>query len=391
MNGLSHYIWPGQVYIGFGAAQRVAQEARADGARKVFLLADPYIASSGVLDSLTGGLGAAEIAFEIYAQVVPNPDSPTVDAAVAAFRVSQADLIVGIGGGSAIDTAKAVRLAAGGPPEAGIAEYALRLGDACRPHPRHLATFIAIPTTAGTGAEVTPWAVITDPQEKFKFGVGGPGSVPSIALIDPELMLSMPASLTAATGMDALSHCIEAYVSTNENPALDPLILQGIELIGKHLPIACNQGQNHAARQAMAHAAMIGGIAITSKWLGACHSLAHQLSGFANVPHGLANAIMLPHQMAYSLPGAIERYAQVGAALGVHASGSLRSRAEAAVEAVAQLARDCGLPTRLRDVGVDEQVIPTMAKYAYTVDLNWWTNPRTVSEAVMEQLYRAAW
>jgi alcohol dehydrogenase class IV len=141
----------------------------------------------------------------------------------------------------------------------------------------------------------------------------------------------------------------------------------------------------------MAEAALIGGIAISSKWLGACHSLAHQLSGFANLQHGLANAIMLPHQMAYSLPGAIERYARVAYALGVPGSGNPRKDAEAAIAAVSQLNHDVGLPTRLRDVGVGDSLIPEMAKYAYTVDLNWWTNPRAVSEEVMVQLYQAAW
>jgi alcohol dehydrogenase class IV len=233
--------------------------------------------------------------------------------------------------------------------------------------------------------------VITDPAEKFKFGVGGPRSVPDLALVDPDLMRSMPAFLSAATGMDALSHCIEAFVSTNQHPILDPLILHGIALIARNLPIAVARGDNGEARQAMAQAALIGGMAISSKWLGACHSLAHQLSGFANVQHGLANSIMLPHQMRYSLPGAIEQYAAVAAALGVPQVGSTRQRAEAAADAVAQLAQDVGLPARLRDVGVDEALIPEMARYAYTVDLNWWTNPRTVSEAALAGIYRAAW
>jgi len=214
--------------------------------------------------------------------------------------------------------------------------------------------------------------------------------VPTMAIIDPELMLTLPAFLTAATGMDALTHCIEAYVSTNDNPALDPMILYGIELIGRSLTVAVARGDNRAARHDMAQAAYIGGVAISSKWLGACHSLAHQLSGFANVQHGLANSIMLPHQMAYSLPGAIERYARISAALGVPNEGTLRQRAERAVAAVRQLAEDVGLPTRLRDVGVTEEMIKPMAKLAYTVDLNWWTNPRSVSEDVMERLYRAA-
>src|SRR5262249_16104399 len=170
----------------------------------------------------------------------------------------------------------------------------------------------------------------------------------------------------------------------------DPMILYAIELIGRSLPIAVAQGANRAARYDMAQAAYIGGVAISSKWLGACHSLAHQLSRYANVQHGLAEAIMLPHQMEYSLPGAIERFARVGQALGVPAEGSPRRRAELAVEAVRQLLRDVGLPTRLRDVGVAEELIAPMARLAYTVDLNWWTNPRSVDEQVMEQVYPAA-
>jgi alcohol dehydrogenase class IV len=386
----SYYIWPGQVHFGFGAARLAGAQAKAEGARSVFVLADPGVVAAGLLAPVTDSIAAVGLAHVVYERVVANPDAPSVDAAVAAFRASEADLIVGVGGGSALDTAKALRLAAGGPPEARIAEYALRLGAEARPHPRQLPAYLAIPTTAGTGAEVTPWAVITDPEEKFKFGVGGPRSVPTMALIDPELMLTLPPFLTAATGMDALTHLVEAYVSTNDNPALDPLILYGIELVARSLTAAWAKGSNAQARRDMAEAAYLGGVAISSKWLGACHSLAHQLSGFAEVQHGLANAIMLPHQMAYSLPGAVERYARVGAALGVPAAGGIRAQAEGAVAAVRRLSEDMGLPTRLRDVGVSEALIPEMARYAYTVDLNWWTNPRAVSEAAMAEMYRAA-
>lgn len=388
---MSSYIWPGQIHLGHGAAARVGTEARADGATHVFVIADPGVAAAGLLAPVLASLVAAELPHTLYTEVVPNPSAESVDAAAAAYRDSGADLIIGVGGGSGLDTAKAVRLVVAGSADGRVAEYALRLGDLSRPHPRHLPTYIAIPTTAGTGAEVTPWAVITDTENKMKFSVGGPRSVPSIALIDPDLMLRLPSFLTAATGMDALTHCIEAYVSTNHNPVLDPMILRGIELVARNLPIAVAQGGNRAARHAMAEAAMIGGIAISSKWLGACHSLAHQLSSFANVQHGLANAIMLPFQMAYSLPGAIERYADVAIALGVEPTGSLRERAERGVAAVRQLNTDVGLPTTLRDAGVDEAVIPAMAHHAYTVDLNWWTNPRSINEQAMEQLYRAAW
>jgi alcohol dehydrogenase class IV len=385
---ISHYIWPGQVKFGFGAAEQTGPEAKALHAGHVFVIADPGVVSAGLTEPVVASLKAARLSYNLYDKVVPNPDTESVDTAVAAFRASHSDCIVAIGGGSGLDTAKAVRLAAGGGGN--IAEYALMLGDKTRSPGRSMAPMIAIPTTAGTGAEVTPWAVITDLSRKLKMGVGGAFLVPNMAIVDPGLMLTLPPFLTAATGMDALTHCIEAYVSTNDNPAIDPLALQGIELVGRSLRVAVVQGKNREARREMALAAMLGGIAISSKWLGACHSLAHQLSGFAEVQHGVANAIMLPHQMAYSLVGAVERYAHVAQALGVPASGSLRQQAEQAVAAVHQLNVDLGLPTRLRDVGVTEEMIAPMAYQAYNIDLNWWTNPRAVNEQVMAQLYRAA-
>lgn len=390
MTKTSYYIFPDQVHVGFGVARKAGTEAKAEHLAHLFVVADPGVVAAGLVDGVLAALQDVGIATTLYDKVIPNPDTVSVDGAVSAFRASGADGILAVGGGSCLDTAKVMRIAAAGPKEGKVAEYAYRMGEKARPHPKHLPHFIAIPTTAGTGSEATPWGVVTDPIEKFKFGVGGVRGVPNVALIDPDLMLGLPPFLTAATGMDALTHCIEAYVSTNENPMLDAMILQGIELVAKHLPVAVAQGTNAQARLDMAQAAYIGGVAISSKWLGACHSLAHQLSGFANVQHGLANAIMLPHQMAHALPGAIEKYARVNEALGGSPFGSARLRAENAIRLVQQLNKDVGLPTRLRDVGVTEDMIAPMAKLAYTVDLNWWTNPRSVNEAVMAELYRAA-
>jgi len=390
---VSTYIWPGQTHFGFGAVDLVGEQAKSRQTKQVFILADPGVVQVGLVEPVTTALKAAGLSYVLYDKVIPNPDTESVDAAVAAFRDSGADLIVGVGGGSALDTAKALCLVAGGPPEGRTAEYFLALGEAARPVPlpQELPSFIAVPTTAGTGSEVTPWAVITNNETKRKMGVGGPATVPTAALVDPEMTLTLPPLLTAATGLDALSHLIEAYVSTNNNPALDPLILHGIELIGRSLRIAVAHGHNQAARSEVMLGSLLGGIAISSNWLGACHSLAHPLSGIAEVQHGVANALMLPHQMTYSLPGALERYARIGAALDAPypPSGTLRQQAERAVEAVKELVIDVGLPTRLRDSGVTEAMIPELARAAYQ-DLNWATNPRGVSEAVMETLYRQA-
>ena len=392
---ISTYIWPGQIHFGFGAVERVAEEVKAYCGNHVFIIVDPGVVAAGLVESVTAPLEDADFRFEIYDRVVPNPDTDSVDAAVEAFRESGADLIIGLGGGSGLDTAKAVRLVAGGPAEGCILEYSPFLEAERRPTPlsKNMPPLIAIPTTAGTGSEVTPWALIVDNQGHCKFGAGGtPASVPTVALVDPGLTLELPAQITAATGLDALSHCIEAYVSTNDNPILDPMILYGIELIGRSLRAAVAHGENYRARHDIMQAALIGGLAITSKWLGACHSLAHPLSSLAGIQHGVANAIMLPHQMDFSLIDALDRYARIGQALdkSFPVIGTIRQRAEKAVEAVRQLVVDTDLPAHLKDVGITRDMIPDLADGAFH-DPNWTSNPRSVTRLDLEQLYLKAY
>jgi alcohol dehydrogenase class IV len=394
MHTIATYLWPGNTHFGFGAAGLTGAEARRLGATRAFLLTDPGVRAAGLVELVSDSLAAAGVDTVVYDVCPPNPDVDSVDAAAAAFRAADCDLVIGLGGGSPLDAAKAVRELAGGPPGASIAEYALMLGDSARPVPsvRDMPPMFGIPTTAGTGAEVTPWGVITDTANMQKKGIGGPALVPTVALIDPELTMGLPPRLTAATGMDALSHLIEAFVSTNTAPvALEPLILYGIGLIGRSLPVAVNQPADRAARHDVMLAALLGGIAISSRWLGATHSLAHQLSTFAEVHHGLACSLMLPVQMTFSLPAAVDRYAQVAAALDPGGrGGSARERAEHAVVAVQRLISDIGLPTRLRDVGVTEEMIPDMTRHA-RIDLNWTTNPRAVSVQDLEMMYRQAY
>lgn len=397
---ISTYVWPGQTYFGFGAAKIAGQEARALRTKKAFILSDPGVIGAKLLEPVIESLEEADLVSSIYDKIPPNPDIDSVDAATAAFRASGADIIVAVGGGSVLDAAKGLRLAAGGPENASVIEYSSITGIKARPvpMPHDLPPMMAIPTTAGTGSEVTPWGVLTDMKRKLKFGVGGPYLVPNVALVDPEMTLTLPTWLTAATGLDALSHCIEAYVSINQNPALDPMILHGIELIGRSLRQAFAQPANRSARGDMMLASMIAGVGISSKWLGACHSLAHQLSSFADVHHGVAIALMLPHQMAFSLPGAEERYGEIGAALEgrdnwemMSAGFSRRERAERAVSAVRELICDVGLPTRLRDAGVTLEMIPPMAENAYQKDGNWPTNPRLINQSDLEDLYQQAY
>jgi alcohol dehydrogenase class IV len=392
MAAVATYYWPGQTQFGYGAASLVGAEAKNLGAtRNVFVVTDAGVVAAGLLQPVLDSLAAAGLSVELFDQTPANPTTTAVDTAAAQFKESGSELIIALGGGSAIDAAKAVRILAGGPAEAKCAEYALMLGDKVRPLPTvpQMPPMIAIPTTAGTGAEVTPWGVITDEVRKLKMGMGGPATIPTVALIDPGMTLTLPPHLTAATGMDALTHLIEAYVSTNMAPiALDALILDGIGRIGRFLRLAVTQPNHQQAREEMMLASMLGGIAISSRWLGATHSLAHQLSGIAHVHHGLACALMLPAQMQFSLPGALARYAQIAQALDpIPVPGSVREEAERGVTAVRQLMIDTDLPLRLRDVGVTETMIPPLADNAI-IDLNWTTNPRAIIRDQMEKLYR---
>ena len=388
----SLYLWPGQTHFGFGVVAQTGPLARSLGAVHAFLLVDPGVLAAGLVEPVVHSLVSAGLTYTPHMQVIANPDVASVDNAAEEYHACGADIVVAVGGGSAMDTGKGVRILAGSPLHVSIAEFSFLAGENALPPPLMMPPLIAIPTTAGTGAEATPWAVITDVTNQQKFGVGGPAVTPTMAIIDPELTLGLPPGLSAATGMDALTHLIEAFVSTKEAPALDALILDAIGLVGRNLRRAVAEGGDRQARAAMMQAALMGGVAISSRWLGACHALAHPLSALANVPHGVANAIMLPHQMSFSLSASLERYAAIGDALDPAgaAAQSPGGRAEHAVVAVRALLVDCGLPMRLRDVAVTEQMLAPLGAAAIQ-DLNWMTNPRPVDQGALENLYRLAY
>lgn len=387
------YLWPGQTHFGAGVSARAGSEAAALGATHALLLADPGVLplAQPIIDALVG----AGLTYTLYSEVAPNPSVESVDRAAAACRVHGCDVIVALGGGSAIDTAKGVRMLAGAPG-ASIFDFSFLRPDP-RPTPaaHTMPPLIAIPTTAGTGAEVTPWGVITHTASKRKFGIGGPSVTPTVALVDPALTHGLPQTLTAATGADALSHLVEAYVSTNEAPLLDGMILHGIELIGRSLVRATHDGRDAAARADVMLGALIGGIAISTRWLGACHSLAHPLSGIAGVPHGVANAILLPHVVDFNAERAPAtaatraRYARVAAALG--AAGNDPSGAPSAGDAIRTLFAATGaLPKSLSAAGVHADQLPALAAAAMQ-DLNHTTNPCPCREPDMAAIYQAAY
>lgn len=375
------YLWPGTTLVGRGCIEQLGAHVAALGGGHAFLMVDPGVAH--LLPALEASLASADVTWTAFDRIAGNPTAADTDAAFTAYAAAGADLIVAVGGGSALDMGKGVRILAGSPAGVSVAEYQSTRGEHRRPNPPRsaLPPMIAAPTTAGTGSEVTPWGVVTDTQTQQKAGVGT-NLIPDVALCDPDLTVSLPPHLTAATGMDALSHLIEAYVSTNAHPMLDPLIRHGIALVADNLPLAVAEPGNVAARTAMMEAALLGGVALSSNWLGACHSLAHQLSTFAGMHHGLACALMLPPQMAFSRTGAPERYADVAEAL----CGD-RSADPAAL--VAALNATCGLPARLRDAGVRQEHLTPMSEHAMR-DTNWWTNPVRPTQADMTAMYEAA-
>ena len=321
----SYYIWPNEVHFGYGTVAKVGPSAKAEGATHVFVLADPGVVAAKLVDPILASLQNAGLAYTLYDKVEPNPSDTSVDAAVAAYRASGADLIVGVGGGSGLDTAKALMLVAGGPADAKVAEYAYRMGDKARPCPKVLPSFIAIPTTAGTGAEVTRNAVLSSPENRVKVSLRSPRMLPRIALVDPELCRSVPPEVTATTGLDALTQLLEAFVSVRATPFTDALCRDALPRVGRSLHRAWRDGQDLGARCEMSLAALSSGLALANAGLGVVHGFAGPLGGMTGAAHGaLCSALLEPvtrvnlAALRQRMPAspAIDRYAEAMRLLG---------------------------------------------------------------------------
>ena len=374
---------PATVTFGPGVIAKLPELASGLGSRAI-VVSDPGIAKAGILDRVLGALDQAAVTAEPYPHVEPNPSIETVDAAHDLFRRTRSAFVVAVGGGSAMDVAKVVAvLAAHGGT---VRDYE---GMGKVPGPG--VPCVAIPTTAGTGSEVTIFSVITDRQRKFKMTVGSPHTVPQVALCDPELTLSMPQPLTAATGMDALTHAIESYINTVHNPIAATLALEAMRLIGRSLRTAFSSGRNLQARTEMLLASTMAAMAFTRTRLGNVHAMSHPLGAHFDIPHGVANAVLLPSVMAWNMIACYDTYPQIASALGESVDGlSPREASEAAVEAVRRLARDVQIPERLRDLGVTREAIPRLAEDAMKSG-NVLVNPRTTTAADITALFEAAY
>ena len=369
-------------YHGKGAIGNIVPELTARGFQKAFVCSDPDLIRFNVTKKVTDLLDAAGFAYEVYSDIKPNPTIENVQTGVAAFRKSGADCIVAIGGGSSMDTAKAIGVIIENPEFADV-----RSLEGVAPTKKHAVFTIAVPTTAGTAAGVTINYVITDVEKKRKFVCVDTNDIPEVAVIDPDMMASMPKGLTAATGMDALTHAIEGYTTKAAWEMTDMFHLKAIELIARHLRGAVENTAE--GREGMALAQYVAGMGFSNVGLGIVHSMAHGLGALYDTPHGVANAIILPVVMEYNAPYTGEKYREIARAMGVEGVDAMTQEEyrKAACDAVRKLGQDVGIPADLKAIVKDEDV-QFLAESAFA-DACRPGNPRDTSVEEIAALYRS--
>ena len=369
-------------YFGPGAREVLPQEIARLGFKKAFVATDKDLIKFGVADKVLKVLEGANIPYEVFSEIKPNPTVSNVKAGVEAFAQSGADFIIAIGGGSSMDTAKAVGIITNNPDFADVVSL-----EGVTDTKKKSVPIIALPTTAGTAAEVTINYVITDEENQKKMVCVDPNDIPIMAIVDAELMYTLPRSLTAATGMDALTHAIEGLITKGAWEMSDMFELKAIEMIARYLETAVNEPQNAEARNGMAVAQYIAGMAFSNVGLGVVHGMAHPMGAIFDIPHGVANALLLPTVMEFNMPAAIDKYVQIAKAMNVYSVGmSNEEAAEAAVEAVRQLAIRVGIPLHLSDLGIKAEDLDRLATAA-AADVCTPGNPRFVDKDIILGLY----
>ena len=376
---------PSRILFGEGTIKELEKECRSLGGARPFLIMDSYFSQkdriSGILDSL-GPLASQAGYFSAF-DSEPSPAQAEAGARVA--DKAGADLIVGIGGGSALDMAKAIAVLV--QQKGKVKDY---IGLNRVPGPG-LPT-ILMPTTAGTGSEVTFTSVFTDRKTGFKGGINSPYLYARSVILDPELTFSLPPFITATTGMDALTHAVEAYTSRAANPYSDLMAEEAIFLIGIYLRRAVFQGENREARTQMLLASYYGGKALAGAGVGAVHAMAYPLGAIFGIPHGLANAVLLPYVLRYNLAAEVEKFAGLAELLGEETEGiSEREAAELAVDSITQLGKEIGIPFSLKDLKIPKTAIPELSKRAMTVTRPMENNPRRLTQKEVEALYHEAY
>jgi choline dehydrogenase len=383
MTNLRSFEIPTIMKHGLGAIKALADEAKALGMKRPLLVTDPGVVKVGLLDRAIGPLQAANLDYAVFDKVIPNPPIALVDEGADMYHREDCDGLIGFGGGSSMDTAKSIGVVAANGGS--ILNYEWN-----NPQPikKRIPPTICVPTTAGTGSEVTLWAVITDPERKIKFNVGGTALIGAWeALIDPELTFDLPPVVTAGTGMDALAHAIECYTCAYAQPLPDSTALLAIEYVARYLRVAFAQSYNAEARYKMSMAAMLGALSYGTESAGAAHAMSQSAGGVHNVPHGALTARLLGPVMEYNFKGEPEKFARIAVAMGEDIRGlSLWQAAEKAAEAVIRLTEDVEIPT-LQELGFKEEEIPMLAEIAYK-DPQTIGNPRDLNVQSYVQIYQ---
>ena len=369
-------------YHGAGAIKDIATEAKGRGFKKAFVCSDPDLIKFGVTKKVIDVLEGAGLDYEIYSNIKPNPTIENVQTGVEAFKKSGADYLIAIGGGSSMDTAKGIGIVIANPEFEDI-----RSLEGVAPTKNKSVPIFAVPTTAGTAAEVTINYVITDVEKNRKMVCVDPKDIPVVAFVDPEMMSTMPKGLTAATGMDALTHAIEGYITGGAWELSDMFHLKAIEIISRSPRAAVENDPK--GREDMALGQYVAGMGFSNVGLGIVHSMAHPLGALYDTPHGVANAIILPTVMEYNAPATGEKYREIARAMGVQGVDSMTQEEyrKAAIDAVRKLSEDVGIPADLKAI-VKEEDIPFLAQSAYD-DACRPGNPRETSVEEITELYKS--
>lgn len=379
----STFFIPAVNIMGLGCLDEAMVAIRNYGFRKALIVTDAGLAKAGVASMVAGQLALQDIDSVIYDGAKPNPSIANVELGLGLLKESQCDFVVSLGGGSPHDCAKGIALCATNGGQIRDYEGVDRSSKPQLP-------LIAINTTAGTASEMTRFCIITDETRHVKMAIVDRNVTPLMSVNDPALMVAMPKGLTAATGMDALTHAIEAYVSTAANPITDACALKAMTLISNNLRLVVHDGTDLTARENMAYAQFLAGMAFNNASLGFVHAMAHQLGGFYDLPHGVCNAVLLPHVQSFNASVCAARLTDVATAMGVDTRGfSSEEGARAAVAAIRSLALDVDIPAGLRDLGVRLNDVPVLAANALK-DACGLTNPRAADQRQIEEIFRSA-
>lgn len=371
-------------YHGHGAVNEIVPEVKSRGFKKALIVTDADLVKFQVVKKVTDILDTNKMAYEIFDKVKANPSVEVVQAGVEAFRKADADYMIAIGGGSPQDTAKGIGIIINNPEFADVVSL-----EGVAPTKNKSVPVIAVATTAGTAAETTINYVITDEKKRRKFVCVDPHDIPVVAIVDPDMMSSMPKGLTAATGMDALTHAIEGYTTQAAWELADTLNLKAIELIAKNLRKAVENDPD--GREGMALGQYVTGMAFSNVGLGVVHGMAHPLSAFYDTPHGVANAVLLPYVMAFNAPYTGEKFREIARAMGIRNVDAMSQEEyrQAAIDAVRQLSKDVGIPQTLREIGVKEEDLEALSEAAMA-DVCTGGNPRPCSKELVWKVYKTA-